>query len=252
MWNRPQLILMKAVADLLFMASAVALLAVVVVWVARLPLFPIREVVILDGLKEVQRGDIERSLSESLHGNFFSVDLEKVRLSLEQLPWVRNAEARRQWPADIEVNIEEHIPVAFWGEATGQLVNSRGEIFMAEMQTTLSENMPILQGPSGFVPEILGFYQQAVELLKPIGRWPMALNMSPRLALQLRLDDGMVIELGRSQAKAPVHERLARFATYYPTVLEIASKQPSVVDMRYPQGFVLRAAVQKTESEGTP
>ncbi len=251
MWNRPQL--MKAVADLLFMAGAAALLAALVVWVGRLPLLPIREVSVMNELREVRRGDIEDSLADYLHGGFFSADLEKLRLSLEQLPWVRHAEVRRQWPADIEIRIEEHVPVAYWGQESGQLVNSHGEIFTAELRNTPDDAMPVLYGPSGFVPEMLSYFQLASELLKPTGRWPQTLSVSPRLALQLKLDDGMVVELGRQQAKAPIRERLERFATYYPSMLKAARKPPGVVDMRYPQGFALRlAAASENESKGKP
>jgi len=254
MWNRPQL--MKDVADLLFVAGAAALLVAVAIGAARLPLFPIREVVVTHELREVRRSEIERSLSGKLRGNFFSVSLETVRQSLEQLPWVRRAEVRRQWPSSIEVSIEEHVPVAFWGQATGQLVNSHGEVFTAGMSVPVPEALPILVGPTSFVPEMLGYYQQAVELLKPIGRVPRVLNVSPRLAVQLKLDDGMIIELGRQQAKAPVRERLERFVEFYPSVLTAARKRPEVVDMRYPKGFALRvnalAAVPESESKGRP
>ena len=92
--------------------------------------------------------------------------------------------------------------------------------------------------------------------LKPLGKWPRALNISPRLAVQLRLDDGMVIELGRQQTKAPVRERLKRFVEYYPSVLAAAKQRPSVVDMRYPNGFALRlnalAVVTATDNKGKP
>lgn len=254
MWNRPQL--MKDVADLLFVAGAAALLVAVAIGVARLPLFPIRDVVVTHELREVRRSEIERVLEGKLRGNFFSVSLETVRQSLEQLPWVRRAEVRRQWPSSIEVGIEEHVPVAFWGQATGQLVNSHGEIFVAGMSAPPMEALPILVGPTNFVPEMLGYYQQAAELLKPIGRVPRVLNVSPRLALQLKLDDGMVVELGRQQAKAPVRERLERFVAFYPSVLTAAKKRPEVVDMRYPRGFALRvnalAAAPESESKGRP
>ena len=156
MWNRPQL--MKDVADLLFVAGAAALLVAAAVWVARLPLFPIRDVVVTHELREVRRAEIERSLAGKMRGNFFSVNLEVLRQSLEQLPWVRRADVRRQWPASIEVSIEEHVPVAFWGVATGQLVNSHGEIFAAGMTVPPADAMPVLLGPTGFVPEMLGYY----------------------------------------------------------------------------------------------
>ena len=61
---------------------------------------------------------------------------------------------------------------------------------------------------------MLGYYREAVDILQPIGRQPRALIVSPRLAVQLRLDDGMVVELGRTQAKLSIQQRLRRFVDY--------------------------------------
>ena len=74
MWNRPQL--MKDVADLFYVAAAAALLVAAAVWVARLPLFPIREVRVTRELRELRYSEIERSLAGKMRGNFFSIDLE--------------------------------------------------------------------------------------------------------------------------------------------------------------------------------
>lgn len=254
MWNKPQL--MTAVSDLLYVAAAAALLVAAVVWSARLPLFPLRAVELTHELREVRRSELEGSLAGHLRGNFFSIDVDALRASLEQLPWVRRVEVRRQWPSRIEVSIEEHVPVAFWGQGTGQLVNSYGEIFAAAISVAPPEPMPVLQGPSGMAPEMLGHYQQAEAILRPLGRVPRALHVSPRLAVQLRLDDGMIVELGRQQVKAPLSERLERFVEHYPSVLNAARQRPSVVDMRYPNGFALRvatlAAAPASENKGTP
>ena len=255
MWNRPQL--MSAISDLLFLAGAAALLVAGAVWAARLPLFPLQEVVITQELSELRRDELEYTLAGHLKGNFFSVNLDTLRQSLEELPWVRHAEVRRQWPGRIEISIEEHAPVAFWGQATGQLVNAYGEVFSAVMSVPPAAPMPLLVGPVGMAQEMLAYFQQAEELLAPLGRWPKALNVSSRQALQIRLDDGMVVELGRQQTKAPVRQRLERFVEYYPSVLTAARQRPSVVDMRYPNGFALRvtgvnslAAASATESKG--
>jgi len=242
MWNKPQL--MTAISDLLCVAAGAALLASAVIWSARLPLFPLREVVVTHALREVRRSEIERTLAGRLQGNFFSVNLDAVRQSLEQLPWVRHAEVRRQWPATIEVSLEEHVPVAFWGQGSGQLVNTYGEVFAAVIKAPAPTPgpMPILVGPTGLAPEMLGYYRQAEEMLKPLGRLPRVISVSPRLAVQLKLDDGMVVELGRQQLKAPLRQRLERLVDYYPSVLAAARQKPSVVDMRYPNGFALRVA----------
>jgi len=254
MWNRPQL--MIAISDLLFVAAVAALLVAGVLWCARLPWFPLHEVVVTHELREVRRVEVEHSLAGRIRGNFFSVNLESLRQSLEQLPWVRRAEVRRQWPSRIEVNIEEHAPVAFWGQGTGQLVNSYGEVFAAALSVQPQAPMPVLIGPAGLAPEMLDYYVQAEEILKPIGRLPRTLSVSPRLAVQVRLDDGMVVELGRQQTKTPVRQRLERFVDNYASVLTAARQRPSIVDMRYPNGFALRvnalAAAPVMESKGKP
>lgn len=251
MWNRPQL--MRDLADLLFMAGAAALLVAVAIGLTHLPHFPVREVVVIHPLRELQRAEVERALSGVLQANFFGVGLDAIRASLERLPWARRASVRRVWPDRVEIAIEEHVPVAFLGQATGRLLNSYGEIFVARISKPLPEPLPTLIGPSGFLPEMLACFRQAVTLFRPIGRRPRMLYASPRLALQLTLDDGLIVELGRQQAKAPVEERLRRFAEFYPSILSVAGGRPAVVDMRYPMGFALRlAAAQEDEGERKP
>jgi cell division protein FtsQ len=253
MWNRPQL--MMDVADLLLTAGAAALLVAAAIGVARLPLFPVRGVKVTSPLREVRRAEIERSLHGNLRGNFFSVDLEALRKSLERLPWVRQAEARRVWPASIELRLEEHRPVASWGGVEGWLVNSHGEIFVAGMSAPAREALPVFRGPANFVPEMLDTYRLARDSMRGIGRAPRELSVSRRLALRLVLDDGMIVELGRQQARAPIRERLERFVEFYPSVLMAGGTRPAAVDMRYPNGFALSAgaaAPPESESEGRP
>lgn len=245
MWNKPQL--MTAVADLLLAAAAAALLVAAAVWVARLPHFTLTQVVVTHELAEVKRADVERALSGLLRGNFFSINVDALRQSLEKLAWVRHAEVRRQWPSSLEVRIEEHQPVALWGEGTGQLLNTHGEVFSAVMSAP--KPLPLLHGPLGVAPDMLGYYREAVDMLGAVGRQPRVLTVSPRLALQLKLDDGMVIELGRQQPKVPIRMRLQRFVDYYGSVLTVAKARPTVVDMRYPNGFALRVATA-TATEG--
>jgi cell division protein FtsQ len=249
MWNRPQL--MRDVADLLFMAGTAALLVAAAVGAARLPLFPIREVAVTNELREVRRAEIEHALSGNLSGNFFGVDIESIRQSLEQLPWVRRAEVRRRWPTGIEVAIEEHVAVASWGTGSGRFVNSHGEIFRAGIAAPSPTDLPVLTGPPGFVREMTDYYRRSAVLLGPIGRAIRVLSVSPRLALQLVLDDGTTVRLGRWHAGAPVQERLERFVAFYPSILTAAGKRPEIVDMRYPNGFALRASAA-SESGGKP
>ena len=196
-------------------------------------------------LREVQRSELEESLSELLRGNFFTVDIETVRQSLEGLPWVRRAEIWRKWPSRIEVRIEEHQAVAHWGDGQGQLVNTYGEVFPASL--VREQSLPRLSGPTGSSGEILRRYEEFAQLMKPVGLLPAQLALSPRLAWLVKLEDGMWIELGREQPKAPIRMRLQRFVDYYPTLSDARHGRPLAVDMRYPNGFALRFAASAVE-----
>ncbi len=236
MWHKPQLL--NVVSDLLLVAGAAALLAAAAVWSMRLPFFPLREVVVMHELQEVRRNEVERSLAGLLRGNFFSVNLDALRQALEKLPWVRHAEVRRQWPSRLEVRIEEHEPAARWGEGTTHLVNTFGEVFSASLSRDL--HLPQLSGPSGSSAEVLRYYGDFTRILGPIGRRVDQVVLSPRLAWFLKLEDGMFVELGREQTKAPIGVRMQRFVDYYPTLSDARRQRPVAVDMRYPNGFALR------------
>jgi len=237
MWHKPRV--MTAVSDLLFLAGAAALLVAAVVWgMPRLRLFPLHEVQVTHALQEVRQSDMEQSLSDVLRGNFFTVDIEALRRAVEQLPWVRRAEVWRKWPSRIEVRIEEHRAAAYWGDGSEQLVNTYGELFSAALSQ--DQQLPRLSGPVGSSSEVLRRYEEFAQILKPTGRLPAQMALSPRLAWLLKLEDGMLVELGREQAKAPIRMRLQRFVDYYPTLSNTRQGRPMAVDMRYPNGFALR------------
>ncbi len=237
MWHKPQL--MTAVADLLLLAAGAALLVAAVIWGApRMRLIPLDELRVTHELQAVQRSEIEESLQDLLRGSFLTVNLEALRQALEQLPWVRRAEVWRKWPARIDVNIEEQQAVAHWGEGPGQLVNTFGEVFAASLPE--DQHLPRLSGPNGSTVEVLRRHEEFARLLQPIGQRPAQVALSPRLAWALELEDGMLVELGREQAKAPIRMRLQRFVDYYPTLLDTRHGRPLAVDMRYPNGFALR------------
>jgi len=247
MWNKPHLL--NAIADLLMLVAGAAVLAAAAVWLVRVPSLPVRHVVFTEALPHTKRGEVEQVLPAALKGNFFSLNLDMVRGALEKLPWVRKVHVRRQWPDRLEVRIEEHKPVARWGEGRGELVNSYGEVFAAALGEEQAGRLPQLHGPLGTAPEVLKRYGEFVAAFRPVGRRPSQVVLSPRLAWQIRLDNAMVVDLGREQPKSPVASRLQRFVEVYPETVAKRPVAPGVVDLRYPNGFALRAG--GTEGKGS-
>ena len=232
---------MNLIADLLYFAAALGLGYAATLAVARLPFFPLHSVTIADPLQAVTPTQMEYAAHNAVAGNFFTVNLEAVQAAFEKLPWVRKAEVRRRWPDGLELTIEEHVAAARWKHADGteaRLVNRQGEVFAAAS----SADLPLFVGPEGTAPLILARYQELQPLLEPIGRQPQSLALSPREAWQMRLDDGVLLELGRDQAKSRVNDRLQRFAAAYRQAAERLKVRADVIDLRYPNGFAMRVA----------
>jgi cell division protein FtsQ len=238
-WDRPPLL--NLLADVLFLGSIIVFVYASVITVVRLPLFPLKQVLVSVPLKQVTLAQIEYAAQSSLTGNFFTVNLDGVRSAFEKLPWVRKTSVRRRWPDGIELTIEEHVAAARWHNSDDEvrLVNDQGEVFAASLPADQSP-LPLFGGPEGSSALMLARYREFTELLAPLGRVTRGVMLSARQAWQLRLDDGLLLELGRDQAKHPLHERLQRFTGIYREVQKRTRTSIAAIDMRYPNGFALR------------
>jgi cell division protein FtsQ len=162
-------------------------------------------------------------------GSLFIVDIRKVRAELEKLPWVRSASVQRIWPDRLEIALEEHVPLAYWGMEA--LVDDRGELFKAEF----TGELPRFNGPQGSEREMTLAWREFQSALAPIGLKPVEINVSARQAWSVKLDSGLTLQLGRSE----IRERLARFVALDRQVPELKERR-GYVDLRYPNGFALK------------
>lgn len=240
-WDRPMLL--NLLADVLLLGGGLLLAWAGAMALQSLPVFPLRQLVVATPPDQVSRAQIEHTARSALSGNFFTVNLETAQAAFERMPWVRAASLRRLWPDGIALELEEHRAAARWTPQDGEarLVSIRGEVFMASTR----EALPAFSGPEGSAPRVLARYREFSDELLAIGRKPAAIHLSAREAWQIKLDDGVVLELGRDQPKHPLAERLARFTTHYASVSGLVKSRLQtigVVDMRYPNGFALKAS----------
>lgn len=199
------------------------------------PLLPIGEVIFVGDMQRVDAAELKR-VAGGIRGSMLRTDLNEVKAAVKQVHWVRNADVRRRFPATLEVRIEEHRPFAKWitEDADARaLVNTFGEVFEANLDASL----PLFRGPQGSSSQVLMSYISFKTQLAAIGQVPLAVTLSARRAWQLNLDNGVLLELGRSGAA----ERLARFVKAYPVVPAIQTANVRV-DMRYQSGMAVKLA----------
>lgn len=242
--------MLNLVANGLFAATLAAALAGGIAWITQRPMFAVGGLAIepMPGteLRHVSSALLqEAARREAQGGNFFTIDLDRVRAGFESVPWVRHAMVRRIWPNRLAVAIEEHRPFAFWGEH--RLMNTRGELFTANLaEAEEAGPLPSFVGPPGSEAMVLRRYAELGEWLKPMGRTPEMLELSQRWAWTVRLDDGTTLMLGRDQG-VPIEERVRRWVDVFPRVQAHLDRRAELVDLRYPSGFAIRSVALLTE-----
>jgi cell division protein FtsQ len=238
MWDNADLL--NGCANALYALAAAALIYAGAQAAIHSPLLPLRHLALRGELAHVTREQAEGAARLGAAGTFFSVDLDAVRRAFEALPWVRKVEVRRLWPDRVEVAIEEHAALARWGSDTQskRLVNTYGEVFQGELSDAV--RLPRFAGPAGSAEELTGRYRAFRQAFAPLGLEPRQVLLSPRYAWQVRLSNGLTLELGRDQLKEPVLERLSRFVAFYAQTLGSLNRRLDYVDLRYPDGFALR------------
>lgn len=235
MWDNATLL--RNTANTLIAFSVLALLYGAIYYAVHLPgLFPLHSVRLSAAPQRLNAPEVLRVVRNEVRGNLFTVDIEQLRASLEKLPWVRSVNIRREFPDRLAVQFEEHQVLARWNDSA--LVNRQGEIFVADYEQLL----PKFSGQDEFSFEVMQYYMQFNELLAALNFQVEQLALSPRHAWQLRLNNGMVLELGHED----MQQRLARFVTVYPYTkdrIHTAEGGPVYVDLRYRNGFAVRQKV---------
>ena len=238
--------LLNATANALLGLLALALLGSAVWWLVHRPLFTLREVK-LEGpdhgaLQHVSPSTVRGTALPRIKGNFFTANLEEVRVAFESVPWVRRAAVRREWPNKLVVVIDEHKPLGTWGE-DGKLISVEGDLFTANLAEAEEEgDLPEFSGPAGSEREVVARYRDFAQWLAPVELAPEAVELSSRYAWTMRLSNGVTVDLGREQNRETLKNRVERLVRIYPQLVARLQDRIESVDMRYPTGLALKAS----------
>lgn len=246
--------LMNITSAVLFTGCVVLLLAAVFWWAVRNPVFALGGISVQGEVTHNSAATLRATVAPQLSGNFFTVDLAATQRAFEEVPWVRQAVVRREFPNRLRVALQEHQAVAFWGEDDGsRMVNSHGEVFEANPGDVEHEGLPHLAGPDGQSAQVLAMYQALVPLFAPLDQAVENLQLSGRGSWQVTLDSEAVVELGRGEP-AEVLPRVQRFVQTLGQVVARYGRRPDALlaaDLRYGDGYAVRLRGVGTVEAGT-
>lgn len=235
---------------LMHMAASLMLVGLVLgavgmgLWtLVQLPVFALAGITVKGDVEHNNSVTLRANVAPKLTGNFFTADLGRVRTAFESVPWVRVATVQREFPNRLRVSLQEHKPVAYWGDADdSRMVNSYGEVFEANVGELEDDQLPHLRGPESQSQQVLAMYLALLPAFKEMQLAIQSLELTERGSWRARVGHGAWVELGRG-GPAEVMVRMERMAK---TLAQVTSKYGRKVnalelaDLRYDNGYALR------------
>ena len=193
---------------------------------------PIAKVSVRGELTYVDRQAVQARMAPFVEASFFKVDLDALRHDLEQMPWIAHVEARRIWPDEVMVRLDEQLPIARWGDES--LLNNNGQAFAPD-DLTQYEHLPQLHGPKRAQQRVMQQYQMLSQMLRPLGFSIARRELRERGSWFVTTKQGVELLLGRDQ----IIEKMRRFTAIYQQALVQESDRIARIDLRYANGLAV-------------
>ena len=216
----------------LILAGAAVVIAAAAQGYITLNSIPVQRITVTGELEYTQTEAVQEMVQSALAGGFLKADLQRIRGQLEGLPWIFEATVRRRWPAALEINVVEQLPIARWGE--DGFLNHEGEVFRSGKQGDW-QSLPRLRGPEGTARELMANYQRLLQVLSPLGLTVEQLAVDERGQVEAVLAGDTTLVVGSTDFL----QRMHRFVAIYRTDLAQRAGEVARVDLRYESGIAV-------------
>jgi len=228
-----------SLSDMWFWVLQLFILAVIVSasyfiwnWMTNPMSLPFKQVKIISTTHYVDGNQLQQTVKNNITGGFFSLDVDSLKQSVMQLPWIAGVSIRKVWPDELMITVTEQRPLAAWDNEA--VFNEQGDLFYPEKKT-IPADLPRLTGPLDQPQAVLQqflFFQAA---LKPLSLSIASLKVDKRGAWSMTLTNGVKIQIGRKAFK----KRFVQFVQLYPRIMAQHKTPLSTVDLRYSNGFAI-------------
>ena len=201
----------------------------------------------VNGNRVVKRSQAIALFEPDVARSIFRVPLDRRKIQLQQIKWVRSATVMRFWPNQLRVNVVERKPVAFALDGnTVRLVDDQGILLDLPDAASQHYSFPVLTGITSADPlpiraARIEMYLQFIHALDAQGE-----NISSTLSQADLSDSEDIRAIFLGSVRQPlVHfgdsDYLARYQAYQAHMKEWLQQYPALrsIDMRYGKQVVL-------------
>ena len=199
---------------------------------------PVQKIAITGEMHHVPRDTVEAVLTPRVADGFLLTDLAAIANELETLPWVFDANVRREWPGTIHVHVTEQTPIARWGVMS--YINQHGDVFDGETFERY-DDLPLLWSEHSEPPVLIEQFKLFQMLLVPHGLSVAALNEDRLKQISAQLTDGTEVQFGDKHFA----KRVRRFVALLESERESTDHSIARIDFRYESGAAVLRKKQK-------
>ena len=213
--------------------------------------FPVTNVDVLGTLDYEDRSVLKGLIEAHTDKGFYGLDIDRIRETLESLQWVAHTRVSRVWPGRISVDVEEHEPAARWNDDS--LISKRQELFVPpQLQVDdtrytqwyeVFSPLPQIRGAQGRHSILMDTYRAYQQQLARFAVTLLVLDEDERRSQTLELSNQVTVRLGYEEREL----RMSRFLDVYERLAPQIDGRAASFDMRYSNGFALRAVLSSEE-----
>jgi cell division protein FtsQ len=210
-------------------------------WLANPAEFPVKAVKIEAARTHVDQETLRARILPYVSQGFIRLNTREIKEQLLELPWIAEVQIERIWPDTVIIRIVEQQAVSRWGKIG--VLNAQGHIF-TPAEESIPTNLPLLNGPYDQATTLWTSYKAFADILEPLGLRLHALDMDDRLSLQLELEGGTRLFLGKTNPLS----RVQRLVQVYPKIFAVPGAQAEYIDLRYENGVSVKWRDAKNQS----
>ena len=199
---------------------------------------PVQHIAISGDMRHVARERVEKVITPRVAEGFLLTDLTAIADELETLPWVLDANVRREWPGTIHVHVTEQRPIARWGVMS--YINQHGDVFDGDTFERY-DDLPLLWSEHS-EPELLIEHFKLFQMLLTRHRLSVAALNEDRLEqISAQLTDGTEVQFGDKDFA----KRVRRFVALLESEQSGTNHAIERIDFRYESGAAVLRKNQK-------
>jgi cell division protein FtsQ len=187
----------------------------------------------LAGADRTSTADVYAAIGVERGRSIFAVDAAEIRKRLLDLPWVGDAEVRRNLPAGLSIRLIEKRPFALWQSGKSTVVIERSGAVITGAGVAGFDNLPFFTGSGA--PEAASAFLDAARPYRAVfARLQMIQRMGDR-RWDLLLAGGVTVKLPEEGWESQLTELESLIVEK-----AILERDIEMIDLRYPANYVFK------------